>query len=63
MQEPFSIGDLAVACTLRTLSYTGWSLDPARYPKLKAWYARVGERQAWQAAADEEDAVFASLRG
>jgi glutathione S-transferase len=59
----FSIGDLATACALKTLSYTGWSLDPARYPKLAAWYERVCARPAWQAAADEEEAVFASLRG
>lgn len=59
----FSIGDLAVACTLKTLSYAGWSPDPARYPKLVAWYDRVRARPAWQQAADEEDAIFASMRG
>jgi glutathione S-transferase len=59
----FSVGDLSIACTLKTLSYAGWSLDPARYPKLAAWYDRVRERPAWQAAADEEDAIFASMRG
>jgi glutathione S-transferase len=59
----YSVGDLAVACCIKTLSYTGWTLDPARYPKLAAWYDRVRERAAWQTAADEEDAIFASLRG
>jgi glutathione S-transferase len=57
----FSIGDLAVACTVKTLSYTGWTLDAATYPKLGAWYDRVTERSAWQQAAEEEAAVFASL--
>jgi glutathione S-transferase len=59
----YSVGDLAVACCIKTLSYTGWTLDPARYPKLAAWYDRVRERAAWQTASDEEDAIFASLRG
>ena len=59
----FSVGDLAIACALKTLSYTGWSLDPASCPRLAAWYERVRERPAWQAAADEEDAVFASMKG
>ena len=57
----FSIGDLAVACTVKTLSYTGWTLDAATYPKLAEWYDRVTQRAAWQQAAEEEAAVFASL--
>ncbi|HEY7806212.1 MAG TPA: glutathione S-transferase family protein [Croceibacterium sp.] len=59
----FSIGDLAVACCIKTLSYAGWTIDPAHYPKLAAWYDRVRERKAWQAAADEEDAIFESMKG
>lgn len=57
----FSIGDLATACTIKTLGYAGWRLDPATYPKLAAWYDRVTQRAAWQQAAEEEAAVFASL--
>jgi len=57
----FTVGDLAVACTVKTLGYTGWTLDPATYPKLAAWYDRVTERAAWQKAAEREAAVFASL--
>jgi glutathione S-transferase len=59
----FSLGDIAVACSIKTLSYAGWALDVAAYPKLAAWYGRVTERPAWQQAADEETAVFASLAG
>lgn len=59
----FSIGDIAVACTIKTLGYTGWTIDPATYPRLSAWYGKVTQRAAWQQAADEEDAVFASMRG
>jgi glutathione S-transferase len=59
----FSVGDVAVACTIKTLSYTGWSLDSATYPKLAAWYDRVTQRSAWQQAAEEETAIFASLAG
>lgn len=59
----FSVGDIAVACCIKTLSYTGWTLDPASYPKLAAWYERVTQRSAWQQAAEEEAAIFASLEG
>jgi glutathione S-transferase len=61
LDREFSIGDLAVACTVKTLSYTGWTLDAATHPKLAAWYDRVTQRAAWQQAAEEEAAVFASL--
>jgi glutathione S-transferase len=57
----FSVGDIAVACSIKTLGYTGWTLDAAAYPKLTAWYDRVGERPGWKAAAEREAAVFASL--
>lgn len=59
----FSIGDVSVACTIKTLGYAGWSIDAGRHPKLAAWHARVSERAAWQQAAEEEAAVFASLGG
>jgi glutathione S-transferase len=61
LDADFTVGDLAVACTVKTLGYTGWTLDPATYPKLAAWYDRVTERAAWQKAAQQEAAVFASL--
>jgi glutathione S-transferase len=58
----FSIGDIAVACTLKTLTYARYQLDAAAYPKLAAWYARVEARPAWQKVAEEEAAMFAALR-
>ena len=63
LDDAFTIGDLSVACTIKTLGYTGWSIDSARYPKLAAWYDRVCGRAAWQQAAAEESAIFASLGG
>lgn len=59
----YSVGDLSLACSIKTLSYAGWSLDADRHPSLVNWYARVGERPAWQLAAEQEAAVFASLGG
>ena len=56
----FSVGDVALASVLRTLSYTGWSLDGAAYPRLAAWQTRVGDRQGWQAAIARENAIFAA---
>jgi glutathione S-transferase len=57
----FSIGDIAVACCIKTLGYAGWSLDAASYPKLAAWHGRVTARPAWQQAAEEEKTILASL--
>lgn len=61
MDGDFSVGDIAVACSFKTLSYTGWTVDAARHPKLAAWYARVTERPAWKLVAEREAGVFASL--
>lgn len=59
----FSVGDIAVACAIKTLGYTGWHLDTSRHPALVDWYDRVSARHAWQATAEQEAAVFASLDG
>jgi glutathione S-transferase len=44
----FSIGDISVASTLKTLSYVMEAIDPARRPRTAAWYARVEARPSWQ---------------
>ena len=59
----FSIGDISVASVIRTLGYAGWELDAAAYPRLAAWYGRVGEREGWKAAAELEQAVLAAAMG
>lgn len=59
----FSIGDITLACSLKTLSYAGWQLDEQRYPSIAAWHARVTDRPAWKLAAEQEAAVFAALSG
>ncbi|HTN15357.1 MAG TPA: glutathione S-transferase family protein [Sphingomonadaceae bacterium] len=59
----FSVGDIAVASAIKTLGYAGWQLDASRYPALVDWYDRVSARHAWQAAAEQEAAVFAALGG
>ena len=56
----FSVGDIAVASVIRTLSYAGWALDPAANPRMAAWYDRVQARQGWQAAVAQENAIFAA---
>jgi glutathione S-transferase len=57
----FSVGDIAVASVIRTLGYTGWTLDAAAYPRLAAWHARVSERSGWKAAAEVEAGIFKAL--
>jgi glutathione S-transferase len=56
----FSVGDIAVASVIRTLSYADWQLDAAAYPRLTAWFEQVQAREAWQAAIATEDRVFAA---
>jgi glutathione S-transferase len=47
----FSIGDVAVACTFRSLGYIGLEPDAATHPKTAAWYSRVKARPSWQQVA------------
>lgn len=56
--DGFSIGDIAVASTLRSLGYVDLEPDPARHPRTAAWYARVKARPSWQSVAELEDKVI-----
>lgn len=59
----FSIGDIAVASVLRTLSYVGLGPDAATHPATAAWYDRVISRTAWtQVEEREEGIVKAAMR-
>lgn len=59
----FTVGDISVASTIRTLGYAGWEIDAGAYPRVAAWYGRVAEREGWKAAAEVEQAVLASAMG
>ncbi|HWK42914.1 MAG TPA: glutathione S-transferase family protein [Croceibacterium sp.] len=63
LDEDFTIGDIAVACAVRSLGYGGWNLDPQTHPRLTAWYGRVQQREGWQAAAEIEKATLAAAMG
>lgn len=52
--DEFTIADISVASVLRTLAYVHPGLDGEKHPAAAAWYARVGERSAWQAIAGME---------
>jgi glutathione S-transferase len=54
----FSIGDVAVAATLRSMGYIGMEPDPATHPRTAAWYDRVKTRGSWQTVAAREAAVM-----
>jgi glutathione S-transferase len=56
-----SLGDFAVASVIKTLSYTGWSLDAGTHPKLAAWFARMTDRPSWPSVATRESGIFAAL--
>ncbi len=53
----FSIGDIAVAATLRSMGYFGMEPDAATHPRTAAWYARVKARPSWAPVAELEDKV------
>ena len=55
----FSVGDVAVAATLRSMGYVGLEPDAATHPRTAAWYARVKARPAWQKVAALEDKIMA----
>ncbi len=57
----FSLGDVAVASMLRTLTYVGHLPDAATYPRTMAWYARLGERPAWQQVTAQEAPIAERL--
>lgn len=52
--DAFTLADISVASVLRTLAYVGHGSKPETHPRTAAWYARVGERPAWQRIAERE---------
>ncbi|MGV3513415.1 MAG: glutathione S-transferase family protein [Novosphingobium sp.] len=55
--ETFSLSDIAVASTFRTLAYVGHGVDAAARPRTAAWYDRVTARPAWAAVAALEEPI------
>lgn len=54
----FSIGDVAVACGLRSLGYVGLEPDGATHPRAAAWYECVKVRPSWQQVAVVEAKIM-----
>lgn len=52
--EDFTLADISVASMFRSLAYVGLDPKAETHPKTAAWYARVGERSAWQTIAEVE---------
>lgn len=61
--EDFSIGDIAVAATLRSLGYVGLEPDAATHPRTAAWYERVKARPSWAPVAALEDKIVSRALG
>ena len=53
--ESFTLADIAVASTMRTLAYVGHGIDPVLRPITAAWYERVIARPAWIVVAEREE--------
>jgi glutathione S-transferase len=56
----YSIGDIAVASTLKTLGYVDFAPDAARHPATAAWYDRVTSRPTWQDVLAREDKILST---
>ena len=56
----FSLGDISIACVLRSFAYAGWEIDAEAFPRIAAWYGRVQAREGWQKAAAVENAIMAN---
>ena len=52
----FTLGDIAVATMIRSLTYVDAQPTADMYPAIAAWYTRVCARPAWAAVAAEEAA-------
>ena len=59
--DDFSIGDIAVACALRSMGYIGLEPGPATHPRAAAWYDRVRARPSWRLVAEREAAVMSRV--
>lgn len=53
----FTLADIAIGSTMRTLAYVGHGIDAVQRPATAAWYARVTARPAWAAVAEREEVV------
>ena len=54
----YSIGDIAVASVLKTLSYVGFGPGAAKYPRTAARFERVTARPAWQSVIAREKRIM-----
>ncbi|MFC0587873.1 glutathione S-transferase family protein [Novosphingobium aquiterrae] len=61
--DALSVGDIAVAATLKSMGYIGLEPDPATHPRTAAWYDRVKARPSWQMVAAREAAVMERALG
>ncbi len=61
--DDFSIGDIAVAATLRSLGYIDLDPNPATHPRTAAWYDRVKARPSWSKVAALEDKIVGRALG
>lgn len=58
----FGIADIALASPLRLLDLAGAPLDPARWPRLEAYYRRTIERPSARSIYEEETAATEVFR-
>jgi glutathione S-transferase len=53
--EDITLADISVASMFRSLGYVGFAPKAETHPRTAAWYARVGQRPAWQNVAELEN--------
>lgn len=59
---PISVAEVAIGAQLVTYVQAEGAIDPARWPRLAAWYAAQVARPAWAAILAEESASLAAAR-
>ncbi len=61
--ETFTLADVSVACQLVNLRHAGVEVDPAQFPTVAAWYARVVARPSLKALIDQDQGFLSRLSG
>ena len=59
--ETFTLADVSVACQLVNLRHASVEVDPAQFPAVAAWFARVVARPSLKALVDQDQAFLSRL--
>ena len=61
--DTFTLADVSVACQLVNLRHAGVAVDATQFPRVAAWFERVGARPSLKALVDQDQGFLARLSG